>query len=129
MSETIKYFDGVSFNLNDKTMTIENGTNGTFDYRRIKRALVLNEKAKFKGSQPPFTQLLPHGPGIPAILTDPYVYVGVKIVMDDETILCVYTSKEETQTGTDQYIEDRKRAKEIEAFLRKIIHKYQPSET
>ena len=28
MSETIKYFDGVSFNLNDKTMTIENGTNG-----------------------------------------------------------------------------------------------------
>ena len=77
MSETIKKFDGVSFDTKEKMMMIENGTEGTYDYRKIKRVLVLNEKAKFKGSQPPFTQLLPHGPGIPAILTDPYVYVGV----------------------------------------------------
>ena len=127
MSDTIKQFDGISFDTNTKTMTIENGTQGTYDYRKIKRALVLNEKAKFKRSQPPFTQLIPHGPGIPTILTDPYLFVGVKIVMEDETILCVYTSKEKTQTGTDQYIEDRKRAKEIEKFLLKIIHKYHPN--
>lgn len=127
MTETIKRFDDISFNTNDKTMTIDNGTQGTYDYRKVKRALVLNEKAKFKGSKPPFTQLLPHGPGIPAILTDPYVYVGVKIILEDETILCVYTSKDKTQTGTDQYIEDRKRAKLIEEFLLKIIHKYHPN--
>lgn len=126
MTDIIKQFDGVSFNTTEKTFTIENGTHGTFDYRTVKRALVLNEKAKFKGSQPPFTQLLPHGPGIPAILTDPYVYVGVKVVLDDETILGIYTSKQKTQIGTDQYISDRERAKEIEAFFLKIIYKYHP---
>lgn len=126
MTDIIKQFDGVSFDTSEKTFTIENGTQGTFDYRTVKRALVLNEKAKFKGSQPPFTQLLPHGPGIPAILTDPYVYVGVKVVLEDETILGIYTSKEKTQIGTDQYISDRERAKEIEAFFLKIIHKYHP---
>lgn len=35
MSDTIKQFDGISFDTNTKTMTIENGTQGTYDYRKI----------------------------------------------------------------------------------------------
>ena len=127
MTNTIRDFGDVLFDLDKKTMIIVDGSIGTYDYRNIQRALVLNEKAKTRGKTSPFTSCLPHGPGIPAILTDPYIYVGVKVVLENGDVLAIYTSKEKTQIGTDPYKVDREKAKEIEAFLRKIIHKYQPA--
>ena len=129
MKQTLKSFGSVEFDTAAKTMKILDGTQGTYDYRTIQRATVLNEKAKSRGGPlAPFTQNLPHGPGISSILTDPYVYVGIKIVLKDGSILGIYTSKEKTQIGTDSYLKDREAALEIEGFLKKIIHKYQAEE-
>ncbi|MFR3062451.1 MAG: hypothetical protein ACLTL6_10635 [Holdemanella porci] len=75
------------------------------------RVSVLNEKAKYKGKGIPFTAVLSSGPLPSGLLQNPYLYVGVKIVLKNETVLAVYVSKEKTMVNTDQYIQDRKIAK------------------
>lgn len=77
-------------------------------------------KAKYKGKGIPFTAVLPGGPLPSGLLQNPYLYVGVKIVLKNETVLAIYVSKEKTMVNTDQYIQDRKIAKKIEEVIKNV---------
>ncbi len=121
-------FDSVVFNTTDKTMHILDGSLGYYDYRYIKRAVILNERANHRGKSTPFLAVVPKGPGRPGVLLYSFLYVGIKIVMADHSILAIYISKEKTQVGTNQYWEDQTKAKEILMLIQKIIHKYAKKE-
>lgn len=77
-------------------------------------------KAKYKGKGIPFTAVLPGGPLPSGLFQNPYLYVGVKIVLKNETVLAIYVSKEKTMVNTDQYIQDRKIAKKIEGVIKDV---------
>ena len=106
--------DYVKFDDSSKQFEIVTGTQGKYSYDDVIRVSVLNEKAKYKGKGIPFTAVLPGGPLPSGLLQDPYLYVGVKIV------LTIYVSKEKTMVNTDQYIQDRKIAKKIEEMIKNV---------
>ena len=85
----------------------------TYSYRDVVCVSVLNEKAKYKGKGVPFTAILPSGPLPSGILQNPYLFVGVKVVLKDETILTIYVSKEKVLLSSDMYLSDLKEAKSI----------------
>ncbi|SUO04947.1 Uncharacterised protein [Faecalicoccus pleomorphus] len=87
-------FDSVVFNTTDKTMHILDGSLVFYDYRYIKRAVILNERANHRGKSTPFLSVVPKGPGRPGVLLYSFLYVGIKIVMADHSILAIYISKE-----------------------------------
>ena len=103
--------DYVKFDDSCKQFEIVTGTQGKYSYDDVARVSVLNEKAKYKGKGIP----LPSG-----LFQNPYLYVGVKIVLKDETVLAIYVSKEKTMVNTDQYIQDRKIAKKIEEVIKNV---------
>lgn len=110
----------VKFEDSSKQFEIVTGTQGKYSYDDVIRVSVLNEKAKYKGKGIPFTAVLPGGPLPSGLLQDPYLYVGVKIVLKNETVLAIYVSKEKTMVNTDQYIQDRKIAKKIEEMIKNV---------
>ena len=112
--------DYVKFDDSRKQFEILIGTQGKYSYDDVIRVSVLNEKAKYKGKGIPFTAVLPGGPLPSGLLQDPYLYVGVKIVLKNETVLAIYVSKEKTMVNTDQYIQDRKIAKKIEEMIKNV---------
>ena len=121
LSEKI-LFDSVIFDPVNKTFEILDGSIGVYRYEDIKRFAILNENARYRGKQAPFTALLP-GSGLPAgIFSYPYMYVGIKVVLKDETILGIYVSKEKTMLNTDQYLHDRKIANEIGQIFQSILN-------
>lgn len=85
----------------------------TYSYSDVVCVSVLNEKAKYKGKGVPFTAILPSGPLPSGILQNPYLFVGVKVVLKDETILTIYVSKEKVLFNSDMYLSDLKEAKSI----------------
>lgn len=90
----------------------------TYSYSDVVHFCVLNEKAKYKGKGVPFTAILPSGPLPFGILQNPYLFVGVKVVLKDETILALYVSKEKTMVNTNQYIKDRMDAEKIKEVIK-----------
>lgn len=110
----------VKFDDSSKQFEIVTGTQGKYSYDDVTRVSVLNEKAKYKGKGIPFTAVLPGGPLPSGLLQNPYLYVGVKIVLKNETVLAIYVSKEKTMVNTDQYIQDRKIAKKIEGVIKDV---------
>ena len=86
--------DYIKFDDSRKQFEIVTGTQGKYSYDDVTRVSVLNEKAKYKGKDVPFTAVLPGGPLPSGLLQDPYLYVGVKIVLKNETVLAIYVSKE-----------------------------------
>ena len=78
----------------------------TYSYRDVVRVSVLNEKAKYKGKGVPFKAILPSGPLPSGILQNPYLFVGVKVVLKDETILTIYVLKEKVLFNSDMYLSD-----------------------
>lgn len=107
----------IRFDDLNRQFTIESGT---YSYCDVARVSVLNEKAKYKGKGVPFTAILPGGPLPSGILQDPYLFVGVKVVLKDETVLAIYISKEKTMVNTDQYIQDRKVAEKIKEVMKNV---------
>lgn len=105
----------IRFEVLNKQFTIPPDT---YSYSDVVRVSVLNEKAKGKGI--PFTAILPSGPLPFGILQDPYLFVGVKVVLKDETVLAIYISKEKTMVNTDQYIQDRKVAEKIKEVMKNV---------
>lgn len=103
----------ILFDDHNQTFEIVDGTVGTYKYKDVLRVSILNEKAKYKGLGVPFTAVLPGGPLPSGILSDPYLYVGIKIVLKNQSILAVYISKNKTMVNTDQYIQDRKEAEKV----------------
>ena len=104
----------IRFDDLNKQFAIESGT---YSYCDVARVSVLNEKAKYKGKGVPFTAILPSGPLPAGILQDPYLFVRVKVVLKDGTVLAIYISKEKTMVNTDQYIQDRKVAEKIKEII------------
>lgn len=121
-------FKSVIFDKDDKSMTILNGSEGTYSYIDIKKCSILNEKAKYHKKSEPFSVTVPNGPLPVGMISEPSLYVGLKLVMNDDRVLAIYTSKEATNINTDAHIKDREEAKEIKAFIDKVIAKYQPQE-
>ena len=109
----------IRFDDLNKQFTIQSGT---YSYSDVVRVSVLNEKAKYKGKGVPFTAILPSGPLPSGILQNPYLYVGVKIVLKDETVLAIYISKEKTMVNTDRYIQDRKVAKRTKEVMKHVCN-------
>lgn len=107
----------IRFDDLNRQFTIESGT---YSYCDVARFSVLNEKAKYKGKGVPFTAILPSGPLPAGILQDPYLIVRVKVVLEDETVLAIYISKEKTMVNTDQYIQDRKVAEKIKEVMKNV---------
>ena len=85
----------------------------TYSYSDVVHFCVLNEKAKYKGKGVPFTAILPSGPLPSWIQQNPYLFIGVKIVLKDETVLAIYVSKEKVLLNSDMYLSDLKEAKSI----------------
>ena len=100
----------IKFDDINKQFTIPSGR---YSYSDVVRVSVLNEKAKYKGKGVPFTAILPSGPLPSGILQDPYLFVGVKVVLKDETVLAIYVSKEKVLLNSDMYLSDLKEAKSI----------------
>lgn len=117
-------FDEVIFDKRDKTMIILNGTKGTYDYRNCIACKILNEDARYKGKEKPFTHTFIDRKIQSRILFEPTFYIGLKIILKDKTELAIYTSKEKTYSGTDQYRSDHAKAEEIKKFIDKIIKTY-----
>ncbi|MCF0105462.1 MAG: hypothetical protein HUJ53_01730 [Holdemanella sp.] len=103
--------------IDKSTFEILDGTKGIYNICDILSLDILNEKASKRGKQEPFVALMGVGPT--GVLQDPYLYVGIRIRMKDNTMLAVYISEKKTQVGTDQYTSDRKEAKEIVNILNK----------
>ena len=57
--------------------------------------------------------ILPSGPLPSGTLQNPYLFVGVKVVLKDETVLAIYVSKEKALLNSDMYLSDLKEAKSI----------------
>lgn len=69
----------------------------------------------------PFTAILPSGLLPSGILQNPYLFVGVKVVLKDETILAIYVSKEKVLLNSDMYLSDLKEAKLILSKIKERI--------
>ena len=111
-------FDCVVFDPVNRIFEILDGTKGTYAFEEIERFAILNENARYRGKQQPFTALLPAA-GLPAGY--PYMYVGIKVVLKDNTILGIYVSKEKTMLNTDQYVQDRRIAVQIGQIFQEIL--------
>lgn len=117
----VQNYESVIFDDEKQAFTIRNGTQGTYAYHDVTRFSILNEKAKYKGKGIPFCAILPGGPLPSGILSNPYLYVGIKIVLKNGTVLAIYVSNEKTMVNTDAYIQDRKNAEIIKKKLDDIV--------
>lgn len=124
--ESLKIFDEVIFDKRDKTMIILNGTKGTYDYRQIKKCEILNEAAHHKGKEEPFKHIIVAGVEwmTQANILERSFYVGLKITMKDNSVLGIYTCNQPTRVQTDIHIKGYNEAKQIKAFIDKIVRKY-----
>ena len=62
--------------------------------------------------------ILPSGPLPSGTLQNPYLFVGVKVVLKDETFLALYVSKEKTMVNMNQYIKNRMDAEKIKEVIK-----------
>ena len=124
-------FDSVIFDKRDKVFIIISGTKGTYSYKNIKKCEILNEKARYKGKEEPFTHQVVTGVDwlVQANILEQPFYVGLRLTMKDGTHLAIYTSKQPTRTQTDFHIRDVKEAKKIKELIDKIIMKYKNDES
>lgn len=116
-----KEFRSVIFDFDKKIMEILDGSKGIYNFKDISKASVLNEKAKYHNKTPHFTALVPHGPLPQGLLQNPYLYVGIKVVLSDGSILAIYISENQTMSNTDQYIHDREEAEKVYKIILRII--------
>lgn len=118
-------FDSFIFDTENKTITILNGSEGTYSYKNIVKCNILNEKAKYHGKDIPFLATIPNGPLGGGSMWEFQIYVGLKLTMSDNTIWAIYTSKKATTINTDIHIKDINEVKKIKKTIDKIIKKYQ----
>lgn len=120
-------FDSIIFDTKDKVFIILDGSKGTYSYKNIKKCEILNEKARFRGKEKPFTHQVVTGVDwmIAANFMEQPFYVGLRITMKDDTQLVVYISKNPTRTQTDQHIKAFQEAEKIKHLIDRIINKYQ----
>ncbi len=114
-------FPEVTFDDDNQTMTILNGTEGTYDYKDIKECVIANESAKHRGKEKPFAVTVVTSPLPVGLFTERAFYVGLKITLMDGTVLAIYTSKTATRNNTDLHKADTQAAQKIKKVLDRII--------
>lgn len=119
MSE--KKFNCVEFDDENKRLNILIGDEGIIRYKDIQKVSILNQQASFKGEAKPFTHQVLNGTAFLCGIMEPQFYVGIKILLKDETIKAVYISNRKTIFNTDIYNEDEKEAKKIKQMIDKRI--------
>lgn len=121
-----KNFKNIQFNLEEKTFTINKGTVGTYSYLDIINCKVLNENAKDVKLNEEASTITKVAKGLASNIgnfpTD--IFVEVQLEMKDKTILKVILSDQELSINTLDFHKDRQEAKDIVAFVKKIIAKY-----
>lgn len=118
-------YTNISFDKEHKTFTILEGSEGTYPYTEIKKCDVVYESASFRGKAVMFFHKVLVSFIQPPTLLPQSVYAGIKITMVDNTIYYVYISKEKQQLNTLDFYEDKRKAEEVQAFIKRIIDKYQ----
>ncbi|TGY66704.1 hypothetical protein [Dubosiella muris] len=109
MSENMKIYDD-SFELEGVTYSLN----------AIKKVTILNEDAKYKGKTKPFThQVLSGVTMLMPIAGNPALYVGLRIVLNDDSMQHVYVSQKPVQINSEAYFADRKEAEKLMEQLTK----------
>lgn len=125
MTDKLITYDSVIFDKENKTMEIINGTLGVYPYTEIIECKILNELAKYKGKEEPFTHILYGGRVQGRCFNEKGFYVGLKVTLKDGTVLAIYTSTKPVYAGNDFQRHDYKEAETIKKLIDKIINKYQ----
>lgn len=118
---TLEMNDSIIFDDFNKQFEILDGTKGVYNYSDVLRVCICNEKANRRGKGPPFTAVLPNGPLPAGIFSYPYLFVGIKITLKNNTVLGLYISKNRTMLNTDQYNTDKNHAKIVLKKFNTII--------
>ena len=79
-------------------------------YEEIQKCSIQNEDANFKGKTKPFTHIILGGATFMAGAVEPMMYVGIKVVLKDNSVLPIYVSKEKVLFNSDKYLNDVKEA-------------------
>lgn len=120
---TTKHFKCLEFDDLNQQLKIKIGTNETIKYNEIDKVSILNEEAKFRGKTKPFSHQVLGGTTFYTLLGEPSLYVGLKIVLKDQSICAAYVSDCKTRVNTDIYREDRQEAEKIKkAIIRRMDH-------
>ena len=91
-------------------------------YSDILKCSIQNEDANFKGKTKPFTHTILGGATFMAGAVEPMMYVGIKVVLKDNSVLPIYVSKEKVLFNSDKYLNDVKEANAILKELEKRLH-------
>lgn len=116
-----KKFNCVDFDDDNKRINILIGDKGFVDYKDIIKVSVLNEEAKFRGKSKPFAHQVLGGTTFLSGALEPRFYVGLKIVLKDESVKAIYVSDIKTGFNTDIYKKDKETANRIKKILDKRI--------
>lgn len=120
----IKEFSNLTFDLNDKTFVIHEGSVGVYDYRQIKKCAIVYEDAKFTDKTEMFQHLVIINTEIFRPVYMRHVCTGIKFTMKNNEILYVYLSKQKLSQWDTRFDKERKEAESIVSFCKKIIDKY-----
>ena len=90
-------------------------------YSDILKCSIQNEDVHFKGKTKPFSHTILGGTTFMAGAIEPMIYVGIKIILKDGTVLPIYISKEKVIYNSDGYLRDVKEAKELLKKLERRI--------
>ena len=82
----------VKFHDEEKRLEIIGGASCL--YEEIQKCSIQNEDANFKGKTKPFTHTILGGATFMAGVVEPMMYVGIKVVLKDNSVLPIYVSKE-----------------------------------
>lgn len=110
----------VKFHDEEKRLEVNGGASCL--YNDIQKLSIQNEDANFKGKTKPFTHTILGGATFMAGVVEPMMYVGIKVVLKDNSILPIYVSKEKVLFNSDKYLNDVKEANAILKELEKRLH-------
>ncbi|MEJ8738558.1 hypothetical protein WKT02_14005 [Erysipelotrichaceae bacterium HCN-30851] len=112
----MKKFDSILIDKDNNLFEIVDGTKGKYELSSIKKISILNEDANFKGKTEPFLHQILGGASF-FIVGEPKLFVGLKIITNDDKILAVYISKNAILFNSEKYQKDIKEAKKIAHLL------------
>lgn len=121
MSNKIIY-SNIVFDKEEKTFTILKGDKGIYPYSKIKKCSVVYEDSGFTGKSPMFSHTVLVSTLQPPTMLPRYVYVGLKITMEDNSIKYVYMSENKIQINSLQFYKESEEAQKAKTFI-KNIHK------
>ncbi len=108
-----------SIKIYDAKIEILDGSVGTYNIKDIKKCSVLNEASSFRGKTEPFVHQVLGGASTSFVAVEPKMYVGIRLIMNNDTVLGVYISKEPVLFNSMPYLEDKKEADHIKKIIDK----------